>query len=582
MSAVIAIFFPALVLVVIRNYFWGNREELNLKKIIFSYLTAIVVLNLFMKGILYYVFENQGNLLEELNQYRGFFLKYMGMSLLLAIALPIFEKQINAGKIPEFKYWRMVLLIYAVILFGLSFIRAFENNFWGDEGYTIRLAQMSIPQMLAATAGDVHPPLYYLIVQVFCRIFGFHHMVYHVVSLVPYGLILILCLTVIWKWFGKETTAIMITFSSFLTSAIGNTLDVRMYSWAELFVLLSFLCLYRIFRDDDVKSYAAFGIASLAAAYTHYYSLISVAFFYVVLILMAVFKERKRIKRVAATCVLTVLGYMPWLFVLLRTFQRTADDYWMIDIPTWKESLYYLFCSKYEVTLTVVFFVLLVFYLLRESGIIKFSSGKSVTRSETAMTEVIWILAGIFSIMGTIGVGIGVSAAFRPMFLVKYLFPVSSAAWLILGICVSKLRLKQPVALCLITLVLLSGIPEYYSTYTSEKKADEILTETLNTLSAQMQDGDEILTDADHIDWTISEVYYPETKHQMLDASTYERLNRDVTYWAVLENGMNEEIETALADVGFSGRLVVDEGKFGTRTVWIYKVYADKSTVTLN
>lgn len=581
MSAVIAIFFPALVLVVIRNYFLGNKEKVNLKKMVFGYPAAVVVLNLFMWGILYYVFENQGNLLEELNSYRGFAFKYLGMSLILAVVIPFFEKYINTRKIYEFKYWRIVILVYAVVVFGLSFIRIFENNFWGDEGYTIKLAKMSISEMLAATAGDVHPPLYYLIVQVFCRIFGFHHIVYHVVSLIPYVLILILCLTVIWKWFGKEAAAIMITFSSFLTSAIGNTLDVRMYSWAELFVLLSFLCLYSILHDDHVKSYAAFGIASLAAAYTHYYSLISVAFFYVVLILVAVFKERRKIKRVALTCVLTVIGYMPWLFVLLRTFQRTAGDYWMTDIPTWKESLYYLFCSKHEATLTIVFFMLLVFYLLRESGIIKFSD-KSAVRSEVAVAEIIWVLAGIFSILGTIGVGIGVSTVVRPMFLVKYLFPVSSAAWLILGICVSKLKLKHPAALCLIALVLLSGIPEYYSTYTSEKKADEILEETLNTLSAQMQDGDEILTDEDHIDWTISEIYYPETKHQMLSEATYGRLNKNVTYWAVLEYGMDDEIETAFANAGFSIRLVVDEGKFGTRTVQIYKVYADKRTDILN
>lgn len=581
MSAVIAIFFPALVLVVIRNYFFGNKEKVNLKKMVFSYLVAVVILNLFMRGILYYVFENQGDLLEELNSYRGFAFKYLGMSLILAVVIPFFEKYINTRKIHEFKYWRIVILVYAVVVFGLSFIRIFENNFWGDEGYTIKLAKMNISEMLAATADDVHPPLYYLIVQVFCRIFGFHHIVYHVVSLIPYVLILILCLSVIWKWFGKEAAAIMITFSSFLTSAIGNTLDVRMYSWAELFVLLSFLCLYSILHDDHVKSYAAFGIASLAAAYTHYYSLISVAFFYVVLILAAVFKERRRIKRVALTCVLTVIGYMPWLFVLLRTFQRTAGDYWMTDIPTWKESLYYLFCSKHEATLTIVFFMLLVFYLLRESGIIKFSD-KSAVRSEAAVTEIIWVLAGIFSILGTIGVGIGVSTVVRPMFLVKYLFPVSSAAWLILGICVSKLKLKHPAALCLIALVLLSGIPEYYSTYTSEKKADEILAETLNTLSAQMQDGDEILTDEDHIDWTISEIYYPETKHQMLSEATYGRLNKNVTYWAVLEYGMDDEIETAFANAGFSSRLVVDEGKFGTRTVQIYKVYADKRTDILN
>lgn len=60
--------------------------------------------------------------------------------------------------------WNKILYVYAFLLFLMNFIRIFDNAFWGDEGFSIRLAQMTVGDM-AATAADVHPPLYYLFVQ---------------------------------------------------------------------------------------------------------------------------------------------------------------------------------------------------------------------------------------------------------------------------------------------------------------------------------------------------------------------------------------------------------------------------------
>ena len=53
-----------------------------------------------------------------------------------------------------------LIYLYAIILCLVNFIRVFDNIFWLDEGFTIRLVRMNIPEMLAATAADVHPPLF--------------------------------------------------------------------------------------------------------------------------------------------------------------------------------------------------------------------------------------------------------------------------------------------------------------------------------------------------------------------------------------------------------------------------------------
>ena len=55
-----------------------------------------------------------------------------------------------------------LLYLYALVLFAMHFVRIFDNSFWGDEGFSIGLAQMNVFEMLQVTAADNHPPLYYL------------------------------------------------------------------------------------------------------------------------------------------------------------------------------------------------------------------------------------------------------------------------------------------------------------------------------------------------------------------------------------------------------------------------------------
>mgnify|MGYP007054485261 CR=1 FL=1 len=45
-----------------------------------------------------------------------------------------------------------LLYLYALVLFAMHFVRIFDNSFWGDEGFSIGLAQMNVFEMLQVTA----------------------------------------------------------------------------------------------------------------------------------------------------------------------------------------------------------------------------------------------------------------------------------------------------------------------------------------------------------------------------------------------------------------------------------------------
>ena len=67
-----------------------------------------------------------------------------------------------------------LLYLYALVLFAMHFVRIFDNSFWGDEGFSIGLAQMNVFEMLQVTAADNHPPLYYLFTQLLYHLLGNH------------------------------------------------------------------------------------------------------------------------------------------------------------------------------------------------------------------------------------------------------------------------------------------------------------------------------------------------------------------------------------------------------------------------
>ena len=89
----------------------------------------------------------------------------------------------------------VLLSVYSLVLFGMHFIRIFDNSFWGDESYTIQLVKMNFFRMCFTTAKDVHPPLYYFFTQILYFILGDHGYTYHLSAVIPYGILLLLACT---------------------------------------------------------------------------------------------------------------------------------------------------------------------------------------------------------------------------------------------------------------------------------------------------------------------------------------------------------------------------------------------------
>ena len=67
--------------------------------------------------------------------------------------------------------WGSFLLSLCVILCQIQ--GAFSYDLWVDEAFSIRMLEHSYGEMIALTAKDVHPPLYYIILKAGIGILNF-------------------------------------------------------------------------------------------------------------------------------------------------------------------------------------------------------------------------------------------------------------------------------------------------------------------------------------------------------------------------------------------------------------------------
>ncbi len=583
MVAVICLFLPAFAMNLLRGkLIVPNR---GMKREILEYLMSVLMVNYAMMSVLTVFGEHKENIVAQMNQYLVFSWKYLSCALIISVAEVFLEKFIRqkleisvtlCNLRLRFKYWKAAIWVYSFVLFCLNAIRIFDHNFWGDEAYSVIISRRNLLDLLEITAqSDSHPPLYYLICKFVCDIAGTSGIVYHLISMIPYVIILILSLTVVCKWFGFHATLILVTLASLLPNAVTYNVEVRMYSWGEMFIFLSFLALYKILKEGTWKDYVLFIVATLAAAYTHYYCLVAVAILYLILLCDAiVYKTKKKIIYIAVTYLCAVVGYLPWLGFLIMGIQRHINGFWATEIPSVKTCMDYIFNTKYGYILLFLLFFTAAAAILYESGILHTEKAKKIKISFHLKKACItvkcqWIISGFICMFGTMMVGMVVSVLFRPLLVLRYIYPVLIIAWLILGVCISSLKWKSVYTAFVVILMVFSAVPEYRDTFLSEKEANESLNETLIATQNLVGQNDVILTNNLFIYGSVSECYYPGIECQKLDAEF--EMNSRQSYWLIADGNLTSLLMEQGIDVE-DGFEIITSGNLGMIPVWIYQI----------
>ena len=185
----------------------------------------------------------------------------------------------------------------------------------------------------------------------------------------------------------------------------------------------------------------------------------------------------------------------------------------------------------------------------------------------------IWAAAGIASVLGTILTAVVVSKMMRPVYVLRYIYPVSSVAWMVLGTVISRLKGKKLYTVLLLAYMLVIFFPTYQTKYVNEKALNKTLQKTLAATQKEVASGDVILTDINHIAWTIASYYYPGTTVRQIDLSKFPVPEEGGCCWLII-NSWKElgDISKQLESQGFSCEKIVEKGHLGAHDISVYRI----------
>lgn len=223
---------------------------------------------------------------------------------------------------------KVALLLIVLLAFLLWLYRLDHQSLWYDEGFSVYLARMSLGEITAHTASDIHPPLYYYLLHLWLGPFGDSEFALRFFSLL----------------FGLLTTPLIYALGRRLLSTATGLLAAfflaisPLYLWysqeARMYTLVTFLCLlssYLLLRTLEGKAGFLWGgyiLVNVLAVYSHFYVFFVLAFHS--LFLLAWSFRQKRWTPLAwglAAQGLVVLAYLPWSGFVLRRYAADVS-YW--------------------------------------------------------------------------------------------------------------------------------------------------------------------------------------------------------------------------------------------------------------
>lgn len=214
--------------------------------------------------------------------------------------------------------------------FALRVYRLGSQSLWYDETVSAYLAGRPVPELVAHTARDIHPPAYYLLLHIWTALAGNTEFALAFLSL-GFGLLLISLTCRLGRDLaGKHVAVWAAALTAVSPYHIWYSQEVRMYTLAAGLGLAAVYCAGRGFGTGNRKWWAGYIFFTALGMYTLYYLAFLLLAANLVLLVAAIrAKNRPGLARLFLANGLAVVVYLPWLPVAWR--QATQPP-----VPPWR------------------------------------------------------------------------------------------------------------------------------------------------------------------------------------------------------------------------------------------------------
>lgn len=215
-----------------------------------------------------------------------------------------------------------------ILIAFLGFVLLLPNNIsiWTDELFTLDFVSLSVPELLKATAMDIHPPLYYLIVKFFFNLFPFVNptILGKFVSLSLFFIFLEVTYRIIKANF-KENVAVNYVLIVMGCKILHYCFEIRMYTFASSLVALAYISGYLLIDKKSGKYAIITNLSVLAAMYTHYYAVFAV-FPLLIYLTINLIKEHEE-KLLLKSVLFQVVCYLPWIVYFISLIGNNQSGF---------------------------------------------------------------------------------------------------------------------------------------------------------------------------------------------------------------------------------------------------------------
>lgn len=349
----------------------------------------------------------------------------------------------------------------AVIVLGTIFILlgAFHTTIWFDESYSIALSNNHTFSEIWTIGGhDVHPILYYWMLKIVSLIFGNNILAFRIFSVIGLVILGILGYTHIRKDFGEKTGLLFSLFTFFLPINVVYATEIRMYTWAMLFVTIMSIYAYRIYKQSSIKNWIIFAIFSLASAYTHYYGLMTAGVINIILFIYLIVQAKKQkaitknLKSFIISAVAQIILYVPWLVFLMLQVSQVSKNFWIsVKFPdTFINMFIFQFTGNLEGTIHISNICAIMFGLIMCAYIIYLILKNKKEKTAELKPAILAIsIYGIVILAATI-----ISIIMKPILYARYLLVITGLFIFFFAYVMSKIgKDKINIAVCAIVMI---------------------------------------------------------------------------------------------------------------------------------
>jgi hypothetical protein len=340
------------------------------------------------------------------------------------------------------RLWGLVAIL--LLAFGLRLYRLGAESLWYDETVSAHLAGKSLPDLIAHTAGDIHPPGYYVLLHVWTRMVGRSDFALAFFSLAFGVLLVALAYKLGACVFGIKAGVLAAFLVAISPYNIWYSQEVRMYTLGAvlgMLVLGTVMALMtqpqsgRSARNGWMALYALCGAVGLWTLY--YFAFLLVAVNLMVGLWWFAARRRGRagwgwLARWGLAQVAVLVLYAPWIPIAWRQATNPPVPPWRgivalreLVVETWSA-----LCLGQSVDPARIWPALLVFAVVLGFGLLSRWLRPRLQGRPQGGDSLPWLLAGYTFIPALL---IYAASFVTPLYHVRYMFTYSTPFYIILG-----------------------------------------------------------------------------------------------------------------------------------------------------